>query len=123
MLKTLILITANRYRQEQISFLRSVPDLDLLEPVETPQAFWQALASQPPDLVILDESLFSDPGPALLARLKKEYPKITCLVFAEKYQQIEAATAAGADRVLLRGFSAKEFFRVLGEIHSIRKTP
>jgi DNA-binding response OmpR family regulator len=121
MLKTLVLITANRYRQEQISFLRSVPDLDLLEPVETLQAFWQTLSAQRPDLVILDEVLFSDSGLGLFVRLKSEFPEIISLVFAEKYQQIQVATTAGADRVLLRGFSAKEFFVTIGEIHSMRK--
>ena len=120
MFKTLVLLAANRYHQEQISFLRSVPGLELLEPTETPQAFWQALCLQHPNLVILDESIFLDPDLALLARLKSVFPEIACMVFAERFQQMERAAAAGADCVLLRGFSAKEFFHALEGIHQKR---
>ena len=120
MLKTLVLLASNRYRQAQISFLQSVPELDLLEPAEDSQTFWQILYNQHPDLVILDESIFGDPDLALLTRLKRAFPQIACLVFAEKHQHMERASAAGANRVLLRGFSAKEFFHALEGIHQKR---
>ncbi len=122
MLKTLTLIASQLHRQEQISFLESIPELDLLEPANNLQSFWDALYSHHPDLVIFDESLFLEPGLQPLRRLKAEYPGTACLVLAGKYQQMEQAAAAGADRVLLRGFSAKEFFLALADIHNKRKT-
>ncbi len=122
MLKTLILIASQLHRQEQISFLESIPELELLEPACDFQSFWEALCSQHPDLVIFDESLFAEPGLQPLRRLKAEYPETACIVFAGKYQQMAQAAAAGADHVLLRGFSAKEFFLALTDIHHKRKT-
>ncbi len=122
MLKTLILIPSHLHRPEQISFLKSIPELDLLEPARNLQSFWEALYTHHPDLVIFDESLFAEPGLQPLRRLKAEFPETACLVFARKYQQMDQAAAAGADRVLLRGFSAKEFFLVLTDLHDKRKT-
>ena len=122
MLKTLILIASQLHRQEQISFLESIPELDLLQPADDLQSFWDALCSHHPDLVIFDESLFAEPGLLPLRRLKAEFPETACLVFAQKYQQVEQAVAAGADRVLLRGFSATEFFSALTDIYRKRKT-
>ncbi len=110
MLRTLALISTHLFQQEQVSFLRSVPGLEILPPVCSPQELWAAACRLQPDLAILDESLFLDPDLATLRRLKAQFPGLICLVIAGRTQQIEPAIAAGADRVLLRGFSAREFF-------------
>jgi DNA-binding NarL/FixJ family response regulator len=118
MLRTLALISTHLFQQEQVSFLRSVPGLEVLPPVCSPQEFWSAACRLRPDLAILDESLFLDPNLATLHQLKAQFPAMFCLVIAGRTQQIAPAIAAGADRVLLRGFSAREFFQAVAALQS-----
>jgi hypothetical protein len=50
---------------------------------------------------------------AALHAIRSRMPGACCVTFIGSPQQMGGARAAGADRVLLAGFSAAEFFEVL----------
>jgi DNA-binding NarL/FixJ family response regulator len=111
-LTTLVLATDGSPRHELHSFLKSIPDLRLLETSGDGLPLGQA----PPDLIVLDAST---PGPddrAFLRELATRLPTARCVVLVGSPGQVKAALAAGADRVLLAGFSAAEFFQTLKEL-------
>lgn len=113
MLSTLVLATTGNPRPELLSFLKSAPDLELVHaPLETANP----PTSQTPDLVVLDASIPGSDDAGLLRGLKAQMPKARYLVLISSMSQSELLVTAGADRVLLVGFSAAEFFEVLTDL-------
>lgn len=114
--KTLVLALPGPFRQELLAFLRAIPELELVGVLEDPAGLGTAVARTAPYCLILEG------GPALaevltaLAQLKRAAPGPPCLVLVENRRQIQQAFAAGADSVLLKGFSTQEFLTTLQRI-------
>ena len=105
-MKTLALATTGPLRQSMLSFLKSVPDLEIL-PGQTLQTA---------SLVVLEMNGTPEQDRVVLQRLAGEMPAARFLVVAHSLRQLEAALAAGVDRALLIGFSATEFFEILQDL-------
>ncbi|HNT77658.1 MAG TPA: hypothetical protein PKH77_21810 [Anaerolineae bacterium] len=116
MLKTIVFAPAGPFRQELLAFVKSIPELDLAGvALDLPEL--QATAARcAPRLVILADGADFAPVATALRQLKQYTPPLLCLVLAENRQQIQQAVAAGADGVLLRGFSTEEFLTALKRI-------
>jgi DNA-binding NarL/FixJ family response regulator len=112
-LKTLVLTTTGTLRHELLTFLRSVPNLSLLD---SGDGRVPVSLAERPDLVVLDASLPGVSSEALLQELRSRLPGTRCILLVGSPSQMAEAVAAGADRVLLVGFSAAEFFQILKEI-------
>ena len=102
-MKTLALATTGSVRPWMLSFLKSVPGLELM-PAPTPQVT---------RLVILEMNGTPDEDLQVFQRLAGQMPAARFLVVVHSLRQMEAALAAGADQALLIGFSAAEFFETL----------
>ncbi|MGC9400245.1 MAG: hypothetical protein ACP5HM_14075 [Anaerolineae bacterium] len=109
MLTTLLLSAGGVPRYELRAFLRAVPGLRLVSGAE---------AGATPDLLILDASTTERDVCAWLSRSRRQYPAARCLALVSSPQQLAEAQMAGAEQVLLAGFSAAEFFQTLDKLLS-----
>lgn len=103
----LVIATTGEPRHELLSFLRAVPSLNLLSP---------QIDEGLPDLVVLDASEPSPDDAALLRRLRTRMPTAHSIALVSSPRQMAEMREAGADRVLLAGFSAAEFFQALDDL-------
>lgn len=95
------------------TFLESFPHIEIIGIAEARSARLEAYKKATPGLVILS---LDPPGSAdleLIRQVKTLWPHAACLVITDNLRRREQVMAAGADRVLLRGFSAAEFARAL----------
>lgn len=113
MLKTLVVTAAGAPRPELISFLRSIPGVELLEP---PDGGFPLYLTEIPDLVVLDNTVTGSGCRELLAEVSSRIPGACCVALVSSSRQMVEALTSGADRVLLGGFSAAEFLQTLEEV-------
>lgn len=110
MLKAIVLATTGAPRQELLAFLKSISGLELLD---LPGGGAPLPAAEQPELIVLDAGAREDDPVGPLRQLKTRLPDALCVVLVSSEWQRRAAWDAGADRVLLTGFSALEFRRAL----------
>jgi len=113
LLTTILFAPPGPLRQELLAFLKSIPELDLANAASDPDELQQASEQCSPQLLILAGSVSFTPVAEVLAQLKQGTTPLPCLVLAENRQQIQQALTAGADLVLLKGFSTQEFLAAL----------
>jgi hypothetical protein len=96
-----------------LEFLKSIPDLELFDaPVgDWPLGAAELDGSRPIDLLIFDAHAPNFDNWAELWDIKARAPQACCLALVSAPRQMALARAAGADRVLLTGFSTPEFFK------------
>jgi DNA-binding NarL/FixJ family response regulator len=116
LLTTIIFAPPGPLRQELLAFLKSISELDLANAAADPDELQKAMEQFSPQLLILAGSGSFTPVAEALAQLKRNAAPIPCLVLAENRQQIQQALAAGADHILLKGFSTQEFLAALAHI-------
>ena len=73
----------------------------------------EAIRNGQPDLVILDSRLLGVATADFVRAIKQERAQVYCLVVADRLGQFKAILDAGADKVLLKGFSAAELSEVV----------
>ncbi len=113
MLRVVVSVAPSPFRQEWLSFLRSVSSLEVVEIVDSLADLPAAVRIFRPALTILDCGLISEACFDTLRQVKQFDPQCGCLVLVDNLLQMQQARQAGADWALLRGFSADEFFHVL----------
>jgi DNA-binding NarL/FixJ family response regulator len=69
-----------------------------------------------PDLVILDTQLFEEASAAFLHAIQDASNRARCIVVADRIGQFGPLLDAGADKVLLKGFSAAELRAAVDEL-------
>lgn len=88
--------------------LDSFPDLETVAVMDDGSSALKAIQSGRPDLIILDAHLFDEGTADLLRAVKQGWNGTHCIVVAERLGQFQPLLEAGADTVLLKGFSAAE---------------
>lgn len=113
MLKTVVFAPLGPFRQELLAFVKSIPELELVGAAADLPELLLVAAQDAPRLVILVGGPLC--APALIALRQRQPPgmPLTCLVLAANRGQTQQAVAAGADGVLLKGFSTQEFLTAL----------
>lgn len=109
-MKTLLLTPVGNPRPGLCAFLQSIPGLELLVRVAGPGA----------DLLILDIHTPEYDDWAEMRRVKAGVSAPYCIAIVSTSRQMAEARAAGADQVLLAGFTATEFMTTLAacrEVH------
>ena len=87
------------------ALLRTIPEIEIAGQADCESQALALIAQLHPALVLLDSSLvFREQLPAII-QIKDGYPHIGCIVLVENVQQQSAAREAGADIVLIKGFS------------------
>ena len=105
----LIMARPGRVRDGLQVLLATVPQVGHVNLVENVSDLFATVGDTNPLLVLLDANLSDAHVMAVLTTIKRVYPDSRCLVIADSLYQQMRAKNAGADGVLLRGFSAVEF--------------
>ncbi len=128
---TLIAARPGRMRDSLGAMLAAMPQIDTMIQADSDAAALQMIKEQHPALVLLDTNLYHQECipvlakrvsavtkqiPALVEQIKAQQPETRCLVLADNIQQQLAAGAAGANGVLLKGFSTAT---LLAAIHQV----
>jgi len=90
--------------------LTAIPRAQVMDPAGDGVSALRAVAEHHPALVLLDTNLPDSQVWTLLEQVKAQWPQVQCLVLADNRQQRQTAQTAGADRVLIKGCPAKEFY-------------
>ena len=96
--------------------LTAIPRAKVMDPADDSASALRAVAERQPALILLDTNLPDDQVWTLLEQVKAQWPHVQCLVLAENRRQRQTARAAGADRVLIKGCPAKEFYAITTEL-------
>jgi DNA-binding NarL/FixJ family response regulator len=62
-----------------------------------------------PALVLVDGDLLNGKAPEAIGQIRSRWPAARCLILASSVQTLLEARNAGADRVLVKGFSTTSF--------------
>lgn len=116
MLKTVVFAPPGPFRQELLAFVKSISELGLTGVASDLSELQLTVTHCAPRLAILADGPTFAPVMEALEQLKQQAPPLLCLVLAENRQQIQQAISAGADSVLLKGFSTLEFLTTLKHI-------
>ena len=99
---------SGRLRQGLRTMLVSLLDLVALTVVDNGPSALEAMRSEQPDLIILDACLFGEDAAAFVRAVKQQRNDARCIVVVERLGQFQRLLDAGADKVLLKGFSAPD---------------
>ncbi|MBN1581983.1 MAG: response regulator transcription factor [Anaerolineae bacterium] len=105
----LVMARSGRVRGGLQVLLATVPQIGRVDLVENASDLFDIVRDTNPLLVLLDTNLSDARVLTTLATIKRVRPDTHCLVITDNLYQQKKAKAAGADGVLLRGFSATEF--------------
>jgi DNA-binding NarL/FixJ family response regulator len=114
--KVLIAAGVGRLRDSLQNVLLAMPWVTITGQAADDASALRMVVERHPTLVLLDVNLPDGEVPALLEQIKARWPDIRCLVLADNARQRQAADAAGADSVLIRGFSVTELFAAIEEL-------
>ena len=107
-MRVVIVAESGRLRDGLQAILDSFLALETVAIVEDGPASLEAIRSHQPDMVIIDAHLFGEDTTDWVAAVKQEWNGVRCLIVAERLAQFQPLLDAGADKVLLKGFSAAE---------------
>jgi DNA-binding NarL/FixJ family response regulator len=121
-ISTLIAAKPDRLRDGLHLLLSTAPQVSEIEQTDDADSTFEVIVERPPGLVVLDTNLDATSVNHLLERIKHEAPGLPCLVVVANDEQQRAACNAGADAVLLKGFSSSELLALIerligGESH------
>ena len=105
-MKGLIVAKPSLVRDGLQAVLSAIPGMKTLKPADDESMALDRLRSLP-DLVILDSSLAENALHTMLGTVKEHYPDVRCIVVASDPRQRHVLESAGADAVLVEGFSAE----------------
>ena len=109
----LIVAGPGRFRDSLRALLAAAPQIKAVNKVDDASSALRAVAEHHPDLVLLDGSLSSNEIWTVLRQIKVEQPQTRCIVLGDNGRQQQEARAAGADAILIKGFSATKLFQVI----------
>lgn len=112
----LIVAKSGRWRDSLQVLIRAVEGVELLAPTDGIASALPLLAAYAPLLVVLDFNLLGDEAWTLLQQIKRDYPQVRCLALIESETQKQLVQAAGADNVLLAGFTLEMLQTALAQI-------
>jgi len=114
----LVAARPGRLRDSLLLLLATVPQVaDVAQADDAPSLFRQ-IQQRSPDFVLMDTDLDLGGSLETLRELKATSPRIPCLVIVGSARQQSLARRAGADGMLLRGFSSMELAGEIGRLMS-----
>ena len=105
-----------RMRDSLRALLAACPRIGAVDKAGDGAAALRRVAGQRPALLVLDTNLPDGAARKVLGQVRSRWPETRCLVLVESVRGREIAKAAGADRVLVRGFSTSELYVMIGEL-------
>ena len=106
----LLVAVPGRLRDGWQALLKAMPQISNVQQADDLPSAWRALNSDRFALVILDAGPFGPGAWNLLRQVKAGKPQCRCIALVCNSWQERDAWLAGADEVLLRGFTGEEMF-------------
>lgn len=118
---TLIVARPGPLREGVEALMATVPTVEVIGQVEAASSALRHVFEHRPDLLLLDAGLPEDESWSVLRYCRMEHAGVRCIVLADDAEQEQAARAAGADAVFLKGFPADKFVRTVERLVSERE--
>jgi DNA-binding NarL/FixJ family response regulator len=112
----LIVARSNTWRDSLTAVLKTMPKVQILDPVKDCSTILHVVPEHQPAVVLADINIWDDQTSTLLRQFKMDRPLARCLVFVDSYRRQVEARDAGADAVLLKGFTTPELFSTVNEL-------
>lgn len=112
----LIIAPAGRMRDSLRALLKSLPYLTTEVHNGDIEAVERYIENHKPHLILLDATLNSPTLESLLEISRSYWPHTHCIVLAHNVQEQWSARVAGADHVLLTGFSTTTLFNLIDSL-------
>ncbi|MBN1992443.1 MAG: response regulator transcription factor [Anaerolineae bacterium] len=109
----LIVASPGRMRDGLRALLRNVPRIGAILQADDSSSSLEMIVKEQPALVLLDSKLADDDIQNVLQQIKIESPQTRCIVLADNSEQQWLAKTAGADSVLLTGYSTEILFATI----------
>lgn len=113
---TLVVAKPGRLRDSLLLLLATILKVAEVDQVDDAPSLMRHVEQRPPDLILMDTDLEHNGSLEALQALKAEAPLIPCLVIVSNAHQQSMARNAGADGLLLRGFSSMELAGEIGRL-------
>lgn len=114
----LVIAEPGRTRAGLIALLEAAPGLDSIFTADDSATALKRIPPRRPQLLFLDADMPGDEVWFLLRQIKAKWPDITCIALIDSFRQRQTAHAAGADGVLLKGFSAAHLYSTINRLHN-----
>jgi DNA-binding NarL/FixJ family response regulator len=92
-----------------------MPRVRILDPVEDCSTMLYVVPEDQPAVVLVDINILDDQA-SIFSQFKIDRPVARCLVFVDSYKRQVEASDAGADAVLLKGFTTPELFSTVNKL-------
>ena len=90
-------------RNSLVSYLRGIPGIHAIFPVDDAITALQVARDSKPKFAVLDSDLSEDAVLRLIEKIHNEQPETVSIVLVESIRQKELCTSRGAAHVLLKG--------------------
>jgi DNA-binding NarL/FixJ family response regulator len=98
------------------ALLAAMPRIGAVDEADDGAAALRRVAASRPALLVLDTNLSDGAAWSVLKEIKSRWPQTQCVILAQSASQRETAQAAGADGVLIKGFSTAELYVMIDEL-------
>ncbi len=112
----LIAARPGRMRDSLQALLAAIPRIGAVDEADDGAAALHKVAASRPAVLVLDTNLSDGATWSVLKETKGRWPQTQCVVLARSASQRETAQAAGADGVLIKGFSTAELYVMIDEL-------
>lgn len=112
----LILVRSGRMRDGLVALLNAAPQIGIIGRIEKGPVALKMIPPGYPALVVLEAGLPDGEAWTTLQQLKANRPQTRCIMLVDNSTQQQMAREAGADGVLLSGFSAAHLFTTLEKL-------
>jgi DNA-binding NarL/FixJ family response regulator len=101
-----------------VALMTTMPQVNAVLIAEDTESARRTMAHHRPALVVIEMDLPPAKGTALVKEIKTEFQGARCIALAGNGEQQRQAESAGADAVLIVGFSAARFIAAVEEVLS-----
>ena len=107
------------FRDGMKAVLQSSDEIEVVGEAARSSTLLTVLASEVPDVVLLDISMPQTSGIDLLPTIKQQFPKVKCVMLTmhEDAQYVLRSLRQGADGYLLKESDRQELHRAIREVH------
>ena len=119
---TLIVARSGRVRDGLEALLTTIPQIEIVGQVDDVPWALRMITEHRPALVLLDFNLLDGQVETVLRQIQAARPGTRCTVLVDNAQQEQAAKAAGADGVLIKGFPAAALFATVERLLAPQET-
>jgi DNA-binding NarL/FixJ family response regulator len=92
-----------------VAMITTMPQIQAVLVTEEASAALRMIADHRPALVLLDMVLPGNGAGTVLKEIRTSWPSTRCIILADDIRHQQEAEAAGADVVLIKGFTAATF--------------